>query len=546
MDAEGVKAGRAAAIYALLFVILTWPAITRFNTHFFADQGDGVQNIWNLWWVNQAVTVLHQNPWRTTYLHYPYGTSLVGHTLNPFNGFVAVPFLQILPLVTVHNAIVAFAFIAGGLTAFLLAYHLSGDYWPSILAGFVFTFSSFHFEHAEGHLQLVSLEWIPLFVLLWLRLIDGPTIGRGVRAALVLFLVLLCDHYYFLYCVMTGAIVLGWKAVRDGGVSRLLDRRLVSALTVFVIVSLGTSGVLVGSLLLSHARDPLVGAHPAVDFSLDALAPFIYGGHWRFADLTSAYWLRLSTNYHESSVHVGYSVIVLMLYAWLRRRALPTPILNLFALLFFVFLILALGPILQFGGKEILGHRALLPYALLQKLLPFLSVSGVPIRMMVMVTLSAAVISAFGFGLLWRGTRRDRGWAIALAVLLFVEYLPKPIPTVRTQMPEYVRVLRDLPGADGVLDTISPETLSLAYQAMHEKPLAFGYIARLPQSVANKDRQLEEVIRGGRFDRLWPEYRLRYVVGQGETARTLRAWPGATTVWNDGELGVFDVSGLPR
>jgi hypothetical protein len=56
----------------------------------------------------------------------------------------------------------------------------------------------------------VSLEWIPLFVLLWLKLVTEPTIARGIGAAVVLFLVILCDYYYFLYCVITGALILGW------------------------------------------------------------------------------------------------------------------------------------------------------------------------------------------------------------------------------------------------------------------------------------------------------------------------------------------------
>ena len=96
------------------FVLLTWPAITRFHTHFFADEGDGLQNVWNIWWIERATLVLHQNPWHTTYLRYPYGTSLVGHTLNPFNGFVALALSPFMTLVAAHNTLVTFSFVAGG------------------------------------------------------------------------------------------------------------------------------------------------------------------------------------------------------------------------------------------------------------------------------------------------------------------------------------------------------------------------------------------------------------------------------------------------
>ena len=247
----------AAGFYTLAFFALTWPAVTRFQTHWFADEVDGLQNVWNLWWVQHAVTVLHQSPWHTDYLHYPYGISLLAHTLNPFNGFVAIGLGKLMSPVAVHNSIVTFAFVGGGVTAFLLAHRLTRAYVPSLLAGFIFTFSSFHFAHAEGHLQLVSLEWIPLFVLLWLTLLEKPTVALGTAAALVLFLVILCDYYYFLYCAITGGILLGWWARHNGGARRFLERPRIAAFGAFALVALLTSGVLAGSLAWSSLRDPL-------------------------------------------------------------------------------------------------------------------------------------------------------------------------------------------------------------------------------------------------------------------------------------------------
>lgn len=44
--------------YLTFFCILTYPLIWKFSTHFFADQGDGLQHVWNIWWVNKAVTEL--------------------------------------------------------------------------------------------------------------------------------------------------------------------------------------------------------------------------------------------------------------------------------------------------------------------------------------------------------------------------------------------------------------------------------------------------------------------------------------------------------
>jgi hypothetical protein len=531
----------AAAFYTAAFFALTWSAVTRFRTHWFADDFDGLQNVWNLWWVQHAVTVLHQSPWHTDYLHYPYGTSLVAHTLNPFNGFMAIGLSRVMSPAAVHNAIVTFGFVGGGITAFLLAFHLTRAYVPSLLAGFIFTFSSFHFAHAEGHLQLVSLEWIPLFLLLWLKLVAKPTVGLAVGAALVLFLVILCDYYYFLYCVIAAAIILGWWAIRRPEAGSIVGARRVAAFGTFALVALSTSGVLAGALVWSSLRDPLTGAHPAIEFSLDLLSPLVYGGHWRFGALTRPFWIRLPPNVHESSVHLGFSVIALALYAWRNRRALNAAEVGLFAFLTLFFLVLAWGPTPQVAGKAVLGNRAVLPYAWIEAVFPPLAISGVPIRMMVMVTLGAALLASYGFALLLRGDTRHRIAAPALACVMLIEYLPKPIPTLAIPVPDYVPAVRHLPGKDAVLDTVSTPSYALFYQTLHERQMAFGYVAREPRSVETQDRALEQVLRQQRFDRLWPDYRLRYLVAR-DLAPMLRTWPGVRKLWDDGETAVFDVS----
>lgn len=154
--------------YFIFFFILTYPAILSFSRVLFADTGDGLQNVWNLWWVNRAVTLLHQSIWHTNLLHYPFGTTLIGHSLTPFNGLFGILLLKLFPLIQVYNFIFIFIFVASGLTAFFLAFYLTRNYPGSLLSGYIYTFSEFHFAHAQGHLQTVSLEWIPLFLLSWL------------------------------------------------------------------------------------------------------------------------------------------------------------------------------------------------------------------------------------------------------------------------------------------------------------------------------------------------------------------------------------------
>ena len=111
-----MRRGITGILYLIMFCVLGYPSITLFHSHVLSGPGDGLQNLWNLWWIHKSVIVLHQSPWFTTYLHFPHGTSLIGHTLNPFNGFIALALLPWLSLHVTYNLILTVCFVATGWT----------------------------------------------------------------------------------------------------------------------------------------------------------------------------------------------------------------------------------------------------------------------------------------------------------------------------------------------------------------------------------------------------------------------------------------------
>ena len=496
-------------VYLIFFCIYTHPLIKQFSTHYFTDQWDGLQSVWNIWWVNKSLIQLHQNPWYTSYLYYPHGTWLVGHTLNPFNGILAVFLLNFLSLLQSFNTILIFSFVATGCTAFILAYYISGSYLGSLVAGYIFTFSSFHFAHAQGHMQLVAMEWIPLFVFCWYRFITRPNIRAAFGSAICLFAVILCDYYYFLYCVMTASIILLWHAVKNRDFLFFIKKDYKIPIMVFGSVSFVTSGILLVSFLILNLKDPLIGAHNPKEFSLDVFALFIPGGHWRFADLTRVFWSKLPGNIHESSVYIGISVWIIILYVFFNKRKIRNNVMLWYLILIF-FSVLALGPVLQLWGQEI--SDIVLPYRLFEKIFPLLKLSGVPVRMTVMVLLSASILSAVGINILIRGSKGNRLLVILLLITLFFEYLPQPIPANRIPTPEHIRVLKSQPGTNGVIDLYSSIAHALYYQTIHEKPMAFGYISRRPTSVIKKSEQVSSYIDQKDYDQLCKKYNIRYMI----------------------------------
>ena len=165
----------ALAGYLLLTLGLTYPLVTQFGRAIPGDGFDGWQNYWNLWWIKTAVLEQHTHPWFTHLLYYPTGVGLLFHTLNAFNGFITLPVQLAFGLLPAYNTAVLFSFTLGGLGAYLLARYVLGpgsSHLAAFAAGVIFTFSPFHIAHLLGHMQVISLEWIPFYALYLLRTVE--------------------------------------------------------------------------------------------------------------------------------------------------------------------------------------------------------------------------------------------------------------------------------------------------------------------------------------------------------------------------------------
>ena len=491
--------------YFASFVLLTYPLILRFQTHLFGDAGDALLGVWGMWWVDHAVRVLHQSPWWTSYLYAPDGVSLLAHNLTPFNGFAGILLLRFLTLAEASNVMLVFGFVVGGLTAFWLAREVSGSYLGALAGGFTFTFSNYHFAHAQGHYMLVALEWVPLFALCWLRLTRAPSLGRALAAAGALCLVLLCDYYGFICCIFLGIILMVYEAAARRDAWYLLRPPARVPALGFVVAALLLCGPLVVPLL--GAAPGLAGAHPAGEFSLDLLALFVPGGHWRYASLTQAYWSRLPGNIHESSVHVGLSSVAIAIYVWFGRARRPEVRRWFWAL--GVFFVLALGPVLHLGGHAL--GRPWLPYAWLARVVPALDLSGVPVRLVLAVPMCLAAIWAVGLASL-TGTRGGRRWAVLLFALLCFELLPAPIPTTQIEVPPAYQALLRRPEPGALVDGTTAMPQQMWLQTLHHRPMAFGYVSRVPPYLELQSREIAALVEGQKWDELHCDRGFRFAI----------------------------------
>src|SRR5262249_59121260 len=69
---------------------------------------------------------------------------------------------------------------ASAWTAYLLCRHLTGRFWPSLVGGYLFGFSSYVLGHVLGQPQLTAVFAIPLVALVLPRAVEGGYDRRGI------------------------------------------------------------------------------------------------------------------------------------------------------------------------------------------------------------------------------------------------------------------------------------------------------------------------------------------------------------------------------
>ena len=209
----------------------------------------------------------------------------------------------------------------------------------------------------------------------------------------------------------------------------------------------------------------LVGGNP---FSL------VYG-HW-VKNLYQA----AGVNLIEHVAWLGPAAIVLVVLG-VRARAREPWLLPLI-----VFSIWALGPFVEVAGR---ATPFWLP-AVIVRWIPVVANARIPARAIVVVYLACAMLAAFGVKRLLADGRRTL--AAALVALLVIDYAAAPPPVVQLARPAVLDALLADPVAGAVLEvpmglrdgfgetgTLDPNAMWL--QTIHERPIAGGFVARLPR-----------------------------------------------------------------
>ncbi|HEX2912803.1 MAG TPA: hypothetical protein VH186_18505 [Chloroflexia bacterium] len=442
--------------FGLLALAFTWPLALRFNDTIPGQEVDTWQTFWHFQWTRDAF-LSFQNPYFTTRLFYPEGTTLLFETMSITNDIIGLPIQLIFGTFITYNALVIFTFALSGYSMWLLVGYLTKNRIAAYVAGFIFAFAPYRMAQALNHLHLISTQWIVLYIYcLWRALDTGSEPPKGIITfirerwklllAVSFFLILniFNDWYYVFFLLIFTGLLFVW---------RLFAGRQKWRETIAGIGLAGGIGLLVGAPLIiamliraRTAPDLPFPKELSIEFSADLLSYFTPSVlHPLWGDAISQ-WVPayMRGNPTEKVVFLGYVTVLLIGLA-----ALKKPRQSAFWLLVLAtFMVLSLGPELHINGLVEPGGKGTsikLPFALLNET-PLAGFVRIPSRFGVLAAVSAAVLAGLGFARLVSNLKNKGQVALAAGAIFLVgfEFWTAPFLMANNHAPAvYSQIAKD-------------------------------------------------------------------------------------------------------
>ena len=467
---------QGAALFAALTVVMTWPQALHLGSRAMPHQ-DVYFNMWRLRWFAHALIT---SPGRLfdANIFFPERRTLALSDAMFVEGLLAAPltWLGVKP-VLVHNLMLLGAIALSGAAMFVLVRYLTGSRGAGVIAGVVFCFAPYRFEHYM-HMELQWAMWSPLAFLALHRAYDTGHWRYGLAAGACVALQMLSSIYYGMFLAVLAGL---------GGLLLFARDRTAPAPAVLRVLA---GGAVLAAIVCALYAQPYVRTRQRVgDRPVEQVSAFrATGASYRSAAAGS--WLYGSTAARtgpERRLFPGLTPLVLAAIALLLR----TP--GRRAIVYLLLMVAAFE--MSFGLRSYL-------YAFLYEFVaPFRGLRA-SARVAVFVLLFLGVLAGYGYAAL--AANRARGIRLALlavfttallaeyrTAVFLIPYVNEP-PAVYRMLARQPRgvlaelpvpVLNQLPGAD-------PEYAYLS--TFHWFPLVNGYSGYHPPSYLDRlDRLIE-------------------------------------------------------
>lgn len=432
--------------YFFIALVVFWPMTANIAGTVAGIGGDPYQSMWGLWWVPYSTFTLHHSFWTTDLLFWPVGANLIYQVMMPIGGLIVSPLQAVGPMFA-YNVLFFLGIVLSGFGMFILSDYIVKNRYAAFIAGIIFTFSAFHIAQVYGHVEYSNIEWIPLAIYAFLRMLnmdyfeirrtsylaiagiavfivlvavlsvsamgalegalaaaatiaaaayavirgDGRTITAFALAAFLILAAFMGDIEQGIMLVMALFLIGVAYAASKGHRSRVASRGFLYSVAAFVALALVMGAwalVPIAGGVSSSTVNQLSNVSHNMIWSDDLLSFFLpsyYNGI--FNGGAQSYISIYHQDIGETTSYIGYSVLALAAYGIYKARRRTRLWLGV-GVIFFLF---ALGPyVLVNNAVTVPG-----PYFIVRSL-PVLNVMREPGRFDLMVSLAAAMLAAFG------------------------------------------------------------------------------------------------------------------------------------------------------
>ncbi len=397
-------------LYLLVTAVLLWPLVAHLRSGVADTEGDPLLNAWTLRWV-QHTLLSHPTQLYNGNIFAPNPRTVAFSELLLPQAIMAWPVWLIShDSLLAYNLSVLVTYPLCAVCMYALCRALNANRSAAFLVGLLFAFAPFRLDN-NVHLQVLSMQWMPLAVLAMIRLIQQPTKWRALAVIATTALVALSSIYYAAMFATALIVFLIVEAIRQ-------RQAFITRAGGLLLIALATAAIVVALIELPYLT---MRNEQGITRTLDeSYGNAARGTSYLTTNPGSIVWHHLLPVATIGPSTIGSSAlfpgVLLSLFALLGLWRLRRPWMLGIFMLGLISFILSFGP--TWGAKK--GGWPL-PYRLLyQHLVVYQGLRG-PDRFGALVLLALGVFAAMGVTAMWEAITakrpRLREYALICAVL---------------------------------------------------------------------------------------------------------------------------------
>ena len=465
-----------AVLFVALTVVMTWPQAARLSTAVH-DSDDPLLSIWRISWIAHILPESPANLLNGN-IFYPEKRTLAYTDSVLLEGLAGAPFIWAgVSPVTTYNVLLLLSIALSGWAMWRYAFYLTGNNGASLLAGIVFAFVPYRFDHLH-HLELQATIFLPLTLLYFERTLEtGSRRNAALMMASYVAEVFSCIYYsiFLATALVPIAAVRLWKMPAEERRRIIVATIPVAVLGLIVVAPYGYAYALNRMTLGERLESDIHLYSATLPNYLATTSANVIHGDWSAPFGQS-----------ERFLFPGVLTIVLAglgLYAIDRKRV---TLITVGAIGF----MLSLGlntPFYQLLRAVVLPYRGL----------------RAPARASILVFMALAALGAYGWTRLMRG--RSKSWTtvatIVMAAALLIEFrttmdrwltVPsEPADVYRWLAAQPRSVVAEVPFARADELHLIHDGLYMFNSTWHWQPIVNGYSGFFPKSFIELAKETE-------------------------------------------------------